>query len=334
MAAETKRPPSCSNGRGEGQLPKPLRGSPMKPLLDKSLLQSFRVPPGKKVNLRKDYPTLLKLPDLGKDDARELLDEGTRRIATLQDKLYAQNTYAILMIFQALDAAGKDGTIKHVMSGINPQGCQVYSFKAPSPEELEHGYLWRSFKALPERGRIGIFNRSHYEEVLIVRVHPEFLAKQQIPESRLGKGIWKQRFEEINAFEKYLVANGTIVLKFFLHVSKEEQKRRFLERIDNPEKNWKFSVNDIRERAYFDDYLDAFEDCFRHTSTPWAPWHVIPADYKPLTRVAVADILCRTLEGLKLRYPEVSHDKRVELLQARERLLEEDTQRRARTATE
>lgn len=296
----------------------------MKPLLEKSILKALRVPPGKKVNLRKDYPTALRVPELDKDGARELLEEGTQRIAALQDKLYAQNTYAILMIFQALDAAGKDGTIKHVMSGINPQGCQVFSFKAPSAEELEHGYLWRSFKALPERGRIGIFNRSHYEEVLVVRVHPEFLAKQQIPESRLGKGIWKQRFEEINNFEKYLVNNGTIVLKYFLHVSKEEQKKRFLERIDDPHKNWKFSVNDIRERAFFDDYLDAFEDCFRHTSTPWAPWYVIPADSKPLARVAVADILCRTLEKLKLNYPEVPQEKRIELLQARERLLEED----------
>ncbi len=306
----------------------------MKPLLDKSLLKSLRVPPGKKVNLRKDYPTALKVPALDKNGARGLLEEGTRRIAALQDRLYAQNSYAILMIFQALDAAGKDGTIKHVMSGINPQGCQVFSFKAPSDEELDHGYLWRSFKALPERGRIGIFNRSHYEEVLIVRVHPEFLAKQRIPESRLGKGIWKQRFDEINNFEKYLVNNGTVVLKFFLHVSKEEQKKRFLERIDDPNKNWKFSVNDIRERAFFDDYVDAFEDCFRRTSTPWAPWYVIPADSKPLARVAVADILCRTLEGLKLSYPEVAHEQRVELLQARERLLEEDEVRRAKTAAE
>ncbi|MCW5966159.1 MAG: polyphosphate kinase 2 family protein [Bryobacterales bacterium] len=304
----------------------------MKPLLDKSILKSLRVPPGKKVNLRKDYPTALKVPAVDKNGARELLDEGTRRIAALQDKLYAQNTYAILMIFQALDAAGKDGTIKHVMSGINPQGCQVFSFKAPSQQELDHGYLWRNFLTLPERGRIGIFNRSYYEEVLVVRVHPEFLAAQQIPESRLGKGIWKQRFEEINNFEKYLVGNGTIVLKYFLHVSKDEQKKRFIERIDNPNKNWKFSVNDIRERAFFDDYLDAFEDCFRNTSTPWAPWHVIPADSKPLARVAVADILCRTLEGLKLRYPEVSQEKRVELLQARERLLEEEETHRAKTA--
>lgn len=304
----------------------------MKPLLDKSILKSLRVPPGKKVNLRKDYPTALKMPEIDKNGARELLDEGTLRIAALQDKLYAQNTYAILMIFQALDAAGKDGTIKHVMSGINPQGCQVYSFKAPSAQELDHGYLWRNFLALPERGRIGIFNRSYYEEVLVVRVHPEFLAAQQIPESRLGKGIWKQRFEEINNFEKYLVGNGTIVLKYFLHVSKDEQKKRFIERIDNPNKNWKFSVNDIRERAFFDDYLDVFEDCFRNTSTPWAPWYVIPADSKPLARVAVADILCRTLEGLKLRYPEVSQEKRVELLQARERLLEEDEAHRAKTA--
>lgn len=296
----------------------------MKPLLDKSFLKALRVPPDKKVDIRKDFPTKLVVPDLNKRGARELLDEGTRRIADLQDKLYAQNTYAILMIFQALDAAGKDGTIKHVMSGINPQGCHVVSFKAPSSEELNHGYLWRSFRALPERGRIGIFNRSHYEEVLIVRVHPEFLGKQRLPRSRMGKHIWKQRFEEINNFEKYLVNNGTIVLKFFLNVSREEQKKRFLERIDNPQKNWKFSVNDIRERAFFDDYLDAFQDCLRNTSTAWAPWHVIPADSKPLARVAVADILCRTLEDLKLRYPKVPDETQVELLQAKEKLTAED----------
>lgn len=300
----------------------------MKPLLDKAILKSLRVPPGKRINLRKDFPTILKVKSIDKDNAKELLDAGTRRLAELQDKLYAQNHYALLVIFQALDAAGKDGTIKHVMSGLNPQGCQVYSFKAPSAEELDHGYLWRTFKALPERGRIGIFNRSHYEEVLVVRVHPEFLAKQRLPEKLKGKGIWKRRFEEINNFEKYLVNNGTVVLKFFLHVSKEEQKRRFIERIDLPQKNWKFSPSDLHERAFFDDYLDAFEDCFNHTSTSWAPWYVIPADSKPLARVAVADIMARTMADLNLHYPKVSPETRVELLQAREKLMAEDDQRR------
>ena len=304
----------------------------MKALLDKSIHKKLIVPPGKKVNLRKDYPTLLKIKSIDKSDARSLLEEGTRRLADLQSKLYAQDRYALLVIFQALDAAGKDGTIKHVMSGLNPQGCQVFSFKAPSTEELDHGYLWRTFKALPERGRIGIFNRSHYEEVLVVRVHPEFLARQRLPEKSMGKGIWRRRFEEINNFEKYLVNNGTRVLKFFLHVSKEEQKRRFIERIDHPEKNWKFSASDLRERAFFDEYLDAFEDCFNRTSTRVAPWHVIPADSKPLARLAVADVMCRALEELNLEYPEVSSDARVELLQARTKLLEEDGQTRTETA--
>lgn len=299
----------------------------MKPLLDKSIHKTFIVSPGKKVDLRKDHPTLLKVKSIDKSKARSLLDEGTQRLAELQAKLYAQDRYALLVIFQALDAAGKDGTIKHVMSGLNPQGCQVFSFKAPSNEELDHGYLWRTFKALPERGRIGIFNRSHYEEVLVVRVHPEFLARQRLPEKSMGKGIWKRRFEEINNFEKYLVNNGTRVLKFFLHVSKEEQKRRFLERIDHPEKNWKFSASDLRERTFFDQYLDAFEDCFSRTSTRIAPWYVIPADSKPLARLAVADVMCRALEELNLKYPEVAEDARVELFQARTKLLEEDQPR-------
>lgn len=219
-----------------------------------------------------------------------------------------------------MDAAGKDGTIKHVMSGVNPQGCQVFSFKTPSAEELDHDYLWRCFKCLPERGRIGIFNRSYYEETLAVRVHPEFLAKQQLPAESKGKGIWKRRFEEINNFEKYLVNNGIIVLKFFLNVSKEEQKNRFLERIEIPEKNWKLSPNDAKEREFWDDYMEAYEDLFNHTSTSWAPWHIIPADNKWFMRLAVADIICAKLKELDLKYPTVSDNQKQELLKVKEML--------------
>jgi PPK2 family polyphosphate:nucleotide phosphotransferase len=231
--------------------------------------------------------------------------------------LYAQNTCALLLIFQAMDAAGKDSTIKHVMSGVNPQGCQVFSFKAPSTEELDHDYLWRSFKALPERGRIGIFNRSHYEEVLAVRVHPEILATQQLPHLPKGDRIWHQRFEEINNFEKYLVNNGIVVLKFFLNVSKEEQKKRFLERINLPEKNWKFSLADLEVRKFWDDYMNAYEDVFNHTSTDHAPWHVIPADRKWFTRLAVADIVCTKLKELNLQYPQMSPEHLQELSRAK-----------------
>ena len=232
--------------------------------------------------------------------------------------LYAQDTHALLLIFQAMDAAGKDGTIKHVMSGVNPQGCDVSSFKAPSSEELNHDYLWRSSKRLPERGRIGIFNRSYYEEVLVVRVHPEILEAERLPSAVRGKGIWKRRFEDINNFEKYITDNGIVVLKFFLNVSKAEQKKRFLERIDRPEKNWKFSASDAKERAFWDDYQQAYEDAFNHTSTAWAPWYIIPADHKWFTRMAVAGIILDTLKKLKLRYPTVSEDRNQELLQARE----------------
>jgi PPK2 family polyphosphate:nucleotide phosphotransferase len=227
-------------------------------------------------------------------------------------------------MFQAMDAAGKDGTIKHVMSGVNPQGCEVTSFKAPSSEELDHDYLWRCMKRLPARGTIGIFNRSYYEEVLVVRVHPEILDRQKIPDSRKDKNVWKRRFEEINNFERYLHDNGIIVLKFFLNVSKEEQKRRFIERLENPKKHWKFSASDAAERKYWADYMAAYEDCVRHTSTEWAPWHVIPADDKPFMRVLVAGIIAKTLEGLKLRFPEVSGQQKEELLRAREALEQEE----------
>ena len=258
-----------------------------------------------------------------KEEARDLLAAGVKKLASEQEKLYAQDTYAILLIFQAMDGAGKDSTIKHVMSGINPQGCQVFSFKAPSAEERDHVYLWRSVKALPERGRIGIHNRSYYEEVLVARVHPEILAAQQLPDERRTPRIWKERFAQINDFERYLVENGTIPIKFFLHVSKEEQKRRFLARIDEPEKNWKFSAADVRERAHWDDYMQAYEEVFRRTSTRHAPWYIVPADHKWFTRLAVAEIVYRTMRDLKLRFPEVSAQRRRELLRARRLLLRE-----------
>ena len=284
-----------------------------------SYLTALRVPPGKKIVLAKDYDPSFTAGFTDKQAAKTQLEHNTAALAEYQDILYAQDTYALLLIFQAMDAAGKDGAIKHVMSGVNPQGCQVYSFKAPSAEELDHDYLWRSTKCLPERGRIGIFNRSYYEEVLVVRVHPEFLDSQKLPASA-RKNTWRHRYEQINVFEKYLVENGIVVLKFFLNVSKEEQKQRFLARIDEAEKNWKFSGADVKERAFWDDYQRAYQGCLRHTSTEWAPWHVIPADRKWFTRLAVSEIIANTLKQLKLRYPEVSEARRRELLDIRKLL--------------
>lgn len=255
-----------------------------------------------------------------KDDAGKLLAKGTETLAELQEKLYAQDRWSLLLIFQAMDAAGKDGTIKHVMSGVNPQGCQVSSFKVPSAEELDHDFLWRTNKALPERGRIGIFNRSYYEEVLVVRVHQNFLAGQRIPEPLVTKRIWKERFEDINAMERHLARNGTAILKFFLHVSKREQKRRFLERIDDPSKNWKFSLGDLKEREYWDDYMDAYEDAIRHTATEYAPWYVVPADHKWFTRLIVSQAVVNTLKGLKLAFPKLDDVQRKALEQARAQL--------------
>jgi len=278
--------------------------------------------PGKRIKLAKYDPGLTwRVED--KEQAEKLLQEGVQRLADEQDKLYAQNTQALLIIFQAMDAAGKDGTIKHVMSGINPQGCQVFSFKAPSPEERDHDYLWRSMKALPERGRIGIHNRSYYEEVLVVRVHPEVLRSQQLPEEKKGKRIWKERFDQINNFERYLTDNGIVVLKFFLNVSKAEQKKRFLERLDKPEKNWKFSVTDARERQHWDEYMAAYEDVFTQTSTPWAPWYIVPADNKWFMRLSVAAVIYQTLKGMKLKYPKVDEAQRKQLDEARRILLAE-----------
>ena len=239
--------------------------------------------------------------------------DNVERLSDLQAKLYAQDIYGVLVIFQAMDAAGKDGAIRHVMSGVNPQGCHVTSFKAPSAEELDHDYLWRATKALPARGMIGIFNRSYYEEVLVVRVHPEFLAKQNLPPRAGGKSLWKRRFAQINAFEKYLVHNGIVVVKFFLNLSREEQKKRFLSRIDEPDKNWKFSVADFQERGFWDDYQEAFEDVLNHTSTKHAPWFVVPADNKWFARLTVSEALCNVLERLDLSYPKVAEDRRREL---------------------
>ena len=256
-----------------------------------------------------------------KPRAREALATGVAALAELQDMLYAQDRWAVLLIFQAMDAAGKDGTIKHVMSGVNPQGCQVYSFKTPSSEELDHDFLWRCMKYVPERGRIGIFNRSYYEETLVVRVHPEFLEKQTLPPELVTKDIWKERFQDIRSFERYLTRNGVVIRKFFLHVSKGEQKRRFLERLENPEKNWKFSASDIKERAFWGDYMTAYEDMIRRTSTPEAPWYVVPADNKWFTRTVVAAAVIEALDALNLHYPKVSNEKLKELAAAKQVLI-------------
>jgi PPK2 family polyphosphate:nucleotide phosphotransferase len=268
------------------------------------LAKPYRVEDGKKFSLKDFDPA-----DTGKlhskDDAKELLEKGIASLSELQEKLYACNKWGLLLIFQAMDAAGKDGAVSHVMSGVNPAGCQVYSFKSPSAEELNHDFLWRTSQRVPERGRIGIFNRSYYEETLIVRVHPEILKAEKIPPSLMTPEIWKQRFEDINCFEHYLSRNGILVRKFFLNLSKGEQKKRFLARLDHPEKNWKFSTGDIHERKYWDDYMKAYEDMICHTATGNAPWYVVPADNKWFTRVVVASAIVETLEDLKLSYPEV-----------------------------
>jgi len=255
-----------------------------------------------------------------KEHAEKLLVQGIASMTALQDKLYAQDSWGVLLIFQAMDAAGKDGAIKHVMSGVNPQGCQVHSFKVPSAEELNHDFLWRSSQRLPERGQIGIFNRSYYEEVLVVRVHPELLQNERISPSLIGKNIWEERFEDINAFERYLTRNGIVIRKFFLNLSKKEQKRRFLERLDQPEKNWKFSAGDLHEREHWDDYMSVYEDMIVHTASKHAPWYVIPADNKWFTRVVVAAAIVETLEELNLAYPKVDSQKKKELEAARAKL--------------
>jgi PPK2 family polyphosphate:nucleotide phosphotransferase len=246
---------------------------------------------------------------------------GTSLLAELQDMLYAQDRWALLLIFQAMDAAGKDGAIKHVMSGVNPQGCEVYSFKAPSANELDHDYLWRTHLRIPERGRIGIFNRSYYEDVLVVRVHPELLEKQKLPPHLIGKRIWEERFEDIQSFERYLSRNGVMVRKFFLHVSEKEQKQRFMDRLNDPEKHWKFSAADARERGFWKDYMNAYEDMIQHTATEEAPWYVVPADNKWFTRVVVAAAIIDALASMDLHYPEVGKEKLAELAEAKKILL-------------
>jgi len=286
------------------------------------LSKPYRITNGKKFKL-KDYDPgdtgELKAED--KTRAKEALQIGVEALAELQDVLYAQDRWSILLIFQAMDAAGKDGAIKHVMSGINPQGCQVSSFKGPTSEDLDHDYMWRCIKQLPERGRIGIFNRSYYEETLVVRVHPEFLAGQKLPKECVGKDIWEDRFQDIRAFERYLHRNGTVVRKFFLYVSKKEQQKRFMERLDNPDKNWKFSLNDAKERGFWDDYMEAYEETIQETATEKSPWYVVPADNKWFTRVIVAGAVIDALASLNLSYPKVDAAKRRELADAKKTLM-------------
>jgi PPK2 family polyphosphate:nucleotide phosphotransferase len=293
--------------------------------LAREIAAPFRVEKGSEFRLKDVDPA--DTGDLRAEDkprAKEALAIGVQALAELQERLYAQDQWAVLLIVQAMDAAGKDGAIKHVMSGINPQGCQVCSFKSPSTEELNHDYLWRCLKNLPERGRIGIFNRSYYEEVLVVRVHPEYLEKQKMPPELVTKNIWKERYEDICNVERYLTRNGVIIRKFFLHVSKREQKNRFLERLDNPAKNWKFSSADTRERAFWGGYMDAYEDMIRHTATSYAPWYVVPADNKWFTRVVVAAAVIEALASLDLQFPKVGKEKRKELEAARAALMKEN----------
>jgi PPK2 family polyphosphate:nucleotide phosphotransferase len=299
-------------------------------MFSKKIIQAVQISPEAKIKL-KDFPcdyvnhSEMRLTNKAalKEKLKGILEQDLVDLAKVQDLLYASDTYSVLMILQAMDGAGKDSTIKHVMSGVNPQGCQVFSFKQPSAEELDHNFLWRCMKALPERGRIGIFNRSYYEEVLVVRVHPEWLVAQKLPPGERKRSFWENRFNDINAFEKHLVRNGIIVLKFFLHVSEKEQKKRFLERLDDPHKNWKFSAADVAERALWSKYMSAYEEMINETSSSWAPWYVIPADHKWITRALVADILVSTIADLKLRYPQLSKKQKQELIKASESLLKE-----------
>jgi len=288
----------------------------------RQLAKPFRVTDGSRFRLKDIDPgDTLNLKSEDKPSAREALAAGIQALADLQDMLYAQDRWGVLLIFQAMDAAGKDSAIKHVMSGVNPQGVEVYSFKAPSAEDLDHDYLWRCFKCLPARGRIGIFNRSYYEETLVVRVHPEFLARQKIPPELTTPGIWKDRFQDIRNFERYLARNGIAIRKFFLHVSKKEQKKRFLERVENPTKNWKFSADDLEERKFWDQYMEAYEDMIRHTATQEAPWFVVPADNKWFTRVVIASAVIDALASLNLSYPELGKEKRKELAAVKRALM-------------
>jgi len=290
----------------------------------KTFSKEFSVGDGDKFKL-KDYKTTadFDFDPTDKNLIQETLQLGISAMATMQDILYAQDNWSLLIVFQAMDAAGKDGAIKHVMSGVNPQGCQVSSFKAPSSEDLDHDFLWRCQKHLPERGKIGIFNRSYYEEVLVVRVHEAILQAQKIPEKFIDKNIWKERFEDIRNFEKYLHRNGTVVIKFFLHVSKDEQKKRFIDRVDDPDKNWKFSSSDAKEREYWDDYMDAYEDLIKHTSTEKSPWYIVPADNKNFARIVIASAIIKALDNMNLEYPKVSDEKIAELNEIKAQLLKE-----------
>jgi PPK2 family polyphosphate:nucleotide phosphotransferase len=287
-----------------------------------TLAEPYCVSDGKKFRLKNVDPgDTAGLTSEAKPRAKEALQLGISLLAELQDMLYAQDRWALLLIFQAMDAAGKDGAIKHVMSGVNPQGCEVYSFKTPSANELDHDYLWRTHLRVPEHGRIGIFNRSYYEDVLVVRVHPELLKKQKLPPHVLTKHIWEERFEDIQSFERYLTRNGVMIRKFFLHVSEEEQKRRFLDRLKDPEKHWKFSAADARERSFWKDYMNAYEDMIQHTATADAPWYVVPADNKWFTRVVVASAIIDAMVSMDLSYPQVDKEKRAELAEAKKILL-------------
>jgi len=282
-------------------------------------LPDLRVRPGGKVRL-KSIDTDSTGSYESKETAEKHLRKGVEELRRMQEMLYAQDQQALLLVFQAMDGAGKDSTIEHVMSGVNPQGCQVFSFKSPSSEELDHDFLWRTAKCLPERGRIGIFNRSYYEETLVVRVHPEYLEKQRLPRELATDRIWDHRFEDIRNWEKYLTRNGTVIRKFYLHISKDEQKRRFLSRLEEPEKNWKFQAGDVKERALWDEYQRAYEDMLGATSTTYAPWHIIPADHKWFARLAVADIIIDTLRSMKLHYPKLSKETRAGLDAAKQTL--------------
>lgn len=299
-------------------------------MLADDVLELLRPRPGKKIKLKKFDPAwdgTDEMRELSKGEIKEranqLLDQNRAELAEAQSLLYADNRYALLVILQAMDTAGKDGTIKHVMSGVSPQGCQVFSFKKPSSEELEHTFLWRYGRHVPERGWIGIFNRSYYEDVLVVKVHPERLGSR-FGHDGVDKDFWQARYDDINAFERHLVRNGTLVLKFFLHLSKGEQKKRLLERIENPQKHWKFAAEDVVERGYWDQYLDAYEDAITETNTEWAPWYIVPADHKWVTRAVVADILAATVRKLKLKFPPLSDEAQSELDKAKQQLLSEE----------
>ncbi len=294
----------------------------------KALTRQFRIDRGQKFRLKDFDPADTRGLKL-KDEADKLIAASIQRMADLQERLYAQDRWTVLLVFQALDAAGKDSVIKHVMSGLNPQGCEVHPFKQPSSEDLDHDFLWRSSKNLPRRGHIGIFNRSYYEEVLVVRVHPELLAKQQLPRELVSKTIWDERYEDIKAFERYLTRQGVVIRKFFLNVSRDEQKKRFLERLDKPEKNWKFSVADVHEREHFADYMEAYQDAIQATATPRAPWYVVPADNKWFTRLVVATVVVETLESLRPAFPTLDSQKKRELRVVRAALESEGRRRRA-----